>query len=591
MNINEKLSLLRNKMQHFGLDAYVLPTGDPHQSEYPASHWKSREWISGFKGSAGSVVITMSHAGLWTDSRYFLQAEEELSTSEFELHKMNNQFDSGYSDWLSENLNQGTKVAIDGALFSLTDKKRFENKFTGKGIKLIVTSDFIGQVWEDRPGIPLEKIFEHDLVFAGSTRGEKLSRIRKKMSELGASKHLVATLDDIGWIYNLRGYDVEYNPVFVAYTVISEDEALLFINEKKLTSSIREELEKDKIYIRPYETIIPYLNTLGPNDKVLINEETTNIELYESLKQAKIISGALISRHLKAVKNDTELEHFRKVMVKDGVALTQAFHWLENTVKERSVSEYEFSNKLSECRSQQDHYYGESFGAIIGYKGNGAIIHYRPDEEKCAMIHNEGILLSDSGGQYLDGTTDITRTISFTEPTAEEKNAYTRVLKGHISLAMAIFPEGTTGGELDILARKDLWKDGMNFLHGTGHGVGFFMNVHEPPQGFAPGSSMRARTKHVAGMVSSNEPGYYEEDKFGIRIENLIVARNSQHTGFLEFETITLFPIDKSLIDQPMLTKSELDWLNDYHTMVYKKLSPHLDDTHKEWLKNKCALL
>lgn len=591
MNINERLAKLRSQMEHFGIDAYILPSGDPHQSEYPASHWKSREWISGFTGSAGSSVITQAHAGLWTDSRYFLQAEEELSTSEFKLHKMYNQFVPGYIDWLTENLQPGSKVAIDGALYSLTERKRFEEQFSSGDIELIITEDFIVSVWEDRPAIPLEKIFEHDVAFAGKTRNEKLSEIREKMKELGANKHLVTTLDDIGWVYNLRGYDVEYNPVFVAYTVISDDEALLFINEEKVPAEIKATLENDSIFLRPYDSIIPYLNALGENDKVLINEETTNIELYSALKQAEIISGPLISRHLKAVKNETELDHFRNVMIKDGIALTYAFRWLENTVKERAVSEFEFSNKLAECRSQQDHYYGESFGAIIGYKGNGAIIHYRPEENNCAMIRDEGILLSDSGGQYLDGTTDITRTISFTPPTAEEKNAYTRVLKGHISLAMAVFPEGTTGGELDMLARKDLWQDGMNYLHGTGHGVGFFMNVHEPPQGFAPGSSLRARTKHAPGMVTTNEPGYYEENKFGIRIENLLVTRKSQHEGFLDFETITLFPIDKTLIDEPMLTRSELDWLNTYHSMVYNKLSPYLDEDHKSWLMNKCVAL
>ncbi|MBT8230818.1 MAG: aminopeptidase P family protein, partial [Bacteroidia bacterium] len=559
MNIDQRLSSLRQQMDHFGIDAYILPSGDPHQSEYPASHWKSREWISGFTGSAGSAVITLSHAGLWTDSRYFLQAEEELSSSSFELHKMLNQFQPGYISWLSENLAAGSKVAIDGALYSLAQRKQFEKILSEKNIELVVTQDFIGSVWEDRPAIPVDKIFEHDVSFAGKSRETKLTEIRHEMRELGASKHLVTTLDDIAWMYNLRGYDVEYNPVFVAYTVISEDETLLFINEAKVPEDIRMRLEKDKVYLRPYESIIPYLNTLGQNDWVLINEGTTNIELFNALKHAEVISGPLISRHLKAVKNETELDHFRQVMVKDGVALTHAFRWLENTVKERAVSEFEFSNKLAECRSQQEHYYGESFGAIIGYKGNGAIIHYRPDKEKCAMIHDEGILLSDSGGQYLDGTTDITRTISFSEPTAEEKNAYTRVLKGHISLSMAVFPEGTTGGQLDMLARKDLWQDGLNFLHGTGHGVGFFMNVHEPPQGFAPGGSMRARTKHVPGMVTTNEPGYYEENKFGIRIENLLVAKKSSFDGFLDFETITLFPIDTSLIDQPMLTRGELE--------------------------------
>ena len=330
---------------------------------------------------------------------------------------------------------------------------------------------------------------------------------------------------------------------------------------------------------------------MNNNTILLIDESTINIQLYNSVSQAQIINGELISRNMKAVKNENELALFDKAMIKDGVALTYAFSWLEETLKDREVSEVEFSNKLAACRSDQKDYYGESFAAIIGYKSNGAIIHYRPAEATCAMIQNQGILLADSGGQYYDGTTDITRTICFSEPTEDQKNAYTRVLKGHIALATAIFPEGTTGGQLDILARQYLWQDGMNYLHGTGHGIGFFLNVHEPPQGFAPGSSQRASSVHKVGMVTSNEPGFYKEGEFGIRIENLVVAKKSEKEGFLEFSTITLFPIDTKLIERSIMSSEELEWLNAYHSLVKEKLCPHLDEKHSEWISNKCQAI
>ncbi len=589
MNINQKVEALRQKMKANSVDAYIIPTSDPHQSEYPATHWQSRAWISGFTGSAGTVIVTQDHAGLWTDSRYFLQAEEEISDSSFELHKMHNQFKPGYITWVKEQLAEGSTVSIDGALFSLNQKNEFESILSSKKISLSIQEDFIDGVWTDRPPIPVKKIFEHPVEFAGKSRAEKLSEIRSEMQKSGASVHLMTTHDDIGWTYNLRGYDVEFNPVFVAYSIINDEDAILFINDIKVPHDIKSNLENDQIYLKPYSEIYSYLNDLSADTKILIDESSINFKLYESIKHLQLISGEIIARHLKAIKNDVEIAHFKRVMEKDGVALAEAFYWLENTVEERAVSEFEFSNKLAECRSRQENYYGESFGAIIGYRGNGAIIHYRPQEASSANILNEGILLADSGGQYHDGTTDITRTVSFDEASAEEKKAYTLVLKGHIGLAMAIFPEGTNGGQLDILARQHLWNNGMNYLHGTGHGVGFFMNVHEPPQGFAPGASMRAKTIHKSGMVSSNEPGFYKEGAYGIRIENLVVARKSERNGFLEFDTITLFPMETSLIELSLLNEIEKKWLNEYHEEVYNKLNPALNNEMKVWLRNKCA--
>ena len=588
MNINERIAALRSVMRDSGIDAYIIPSGDPHQSEYPAAPWKGREWISGFTGSAGTAVVTMDHAGIWTDSRYFLQAETELASSDFELHKMYNQFSPGYTIWLSKNLAPGSKVAIDGPLFSLNQKTKFESILSKRDIELVITDDVIDAVWNDRPIVPLEPVFEHDVQFAGRSRSEKLEDVRAVIKEQHATHHLISTLDDIGWLLNLRGYDVEFNPVFVAYCVVGLNSVDLFVDSSKLPADLSSKLAEDNIQLHPYASIYDFLKTCDQSCKMLIDASSINIKLYESLSKAHRMSGPAICRDLKAIKNDTEIEHFRKVMVKDGVALTHAFKWLEDTLDERTVSEFEFSNKLAECRSQQEHYYGESFAAIIGYKGNGAIIHYRPHPDTSTQIHKQGILLADSGGQYFDGTTDITRTVTFTPPSDEEKNAYTRVLKGHIGLSMAKFPKGTNGAQLDTFARQHLWSDELNYLHGTGHGVGFFMNVHEPPQGFAPGSSQRATTVHEIGMVSSNEPGYYKEGHYGIRIENLIVVQEADNEGFLEFETITMFPIDTELVEKSLMTEAEINWLNNYHSEVFEKLSPYLDEIHKTWLARKC---
>lgn len=589
MTIDQRIATLRAEMKIQGADAYIIPTSDPHQSEYPATHWQSREWISGFTGSAGIVIITQDHAGLWSDSRYFLQAEEELEDSEMELHKMYNQFGAPYIKWLSKNLPTGATVAIDGPLFSLGEQKNFNRQLSAKGINLKITYDLIDKAWSDRPALPEDAVFEHELKFAGKSRGKKLNAIRKEMQEYDADYHLVTTLDDIAWIFNLRGSDVTFNPVFVAYAVITRDGAMLFIDDQKVPEQIQKNLEKDNIDIQPYTAISGYLSALPEGKKILIHEATINYYLHQKIKGADIVSGKLISRHLKAEKNETELKHFENAMVKDGVALCHAFVWLEKTLEERTVGEKEFSDRLAYFRSQQDHYYGESFAAIIGYKGNGAIIHYRPEEDTCAQIRKEGILLCDSGGQYQDGTTDITRTIALSEPTAEQKDRYTRVLKGHIALAQAQFPKGTNGGQLDILARKALWDQGLNYLHGTGHGVGFFLNVHEPPQGFAPGTSGRAVTPHQPGMVTSNEPGFYKEGEYGIRIENLVITKKANTDGFYDFKTITYFPIDTSLIDMSMMTEEETGWLNRYHRKVKEMLSPHLDEEHRNWMDKKCA--
>lgn len=588
MLIEERLRALRAKMKENGVSAYIIPLCDPHQSEYPATYWKSLPYISGFTGSAGTVMVSLDHAGLWTDSRYFIQGEQELKDSSFVLHKMNVQRNPGYIDWLAENLKEGATVIADGPMISLSQKNRWSKKLKAKGIALQLTNDFIGSTWNGRPALSMEPVFDHEIKYAGQSREEKIKAVRAGMRKKGTDYHLITTLDDIAWILNLRGRDVECNPVFVSYLVIGKDKTHLFIAKKKVPNLLRSTLEASGVVLHDYESIVSFLTVLSPDSKVLINKASINVQLYDALEKTETIDGEIISRHLKAIKNDTEINHFRKVHEKDAVALTHAFYWLENTVAERTVTEYEFAAKIAAYRSQQEGYFGESFSAIVGYKGNGAIIHYRPHLETAAEIKNEGILLVDSGGQYHDGTTDITRTITFSPPPPEQKNAYTRVLKGHIALAVAIFPEGTSGGQLDTLARNSLWEDGLNYGHGTGHGVGFFLNVHEPPQGFAPGSTGRATSVQKVGMVTSNEPGHYVADKYGIRIENLILAREAKTEGFLEFETITYFPIDTQLIDFSLMTKAEVDWLNSYHADVQQRLCPLLDKAHSAWMKEKC---
>jgi len=407
------------------------------------------------------------------------------------------------------------------------------------------------------------------------------------MREKEAGLHIISTLDDIAWLLNLRGSDVDCNPVFVAYCLVEHESVTLYTDPQKLTEELKTTLAKDKVRIEPYSEAANRLKDIK-DEKILIDRSTINAQLHDILKPEAIIAGPLITRHLKAIKNETEISHFKAVHKKDAVALTHAFYWLEKAVLKSPVSEYTFAKKLEECRRLQPHYFGESFSAIVGYKGNGAIIHYRPDKDDSAMIENDGILLVDSGGQYMDGTTDITRTISFTPPPPEQKNSYTRVLKGHIALAMAVFPEGTSGGQLDALARHSLWADGLNYGHGTGHGVGFFLNVHEPPQGFAPGTSGRAASVQKPGMVTSNEPGHYVADAYGIRIENLVLTIKSDKAGLLAFETITYFPIDTTLIERSLLSQEEVSWLNDYHADVHDKIVPMLKEPYKAWMVEKC---
>jgi Xaa-Pro aminopeptidase len=592
MTINERIDALRAQMRGHGVDAYIVPSSDPHQSEYVADHWKVREWLSGFTGSAGTLIVTADHAGLWTDSRYFLQAERELQAGEVELHKQRVPHAPEHVSWLAGELPPGSAVGCNGFLFSVGQIAHLERTMAKHHIDLVYDLNLIGDIWEDRPPLPKEEIFEYDVEYAGKSREDKLREIREQMLEQEALQYLITTLDDIAWTLNLRGNDVAYNPVFISYLLIGDEKAFLFIDEEKVSEEIRKRLKEDGVALRDYYAVMDHLETLPEETAVLVDPRTINRRLFDAIREEQRVKGDNIPRRLKAIKNRIEVEHLRRVMVKDGVALVKLYRWLEAALPNRTVTEFEVARQLDHFRSAQGDYHGESFGAIVGYDANGAIVHYRPSAETSAALQPKGLLLLDSGGQYVDGTTDITRTTALGESTEEQRRHYTLVLKGHIALATIHFPEGTTGGQLDTLARMYLWRAGLNYGHGTGHGVGFFLNVHEPPQGFASSNvTPRGTTAFEPGMLTSNEPGFYKDGAYGIRIENLVLCMEGEETDygrFLKFETLTLFPIDLSLVEESLLTKEERAWLNQYHQEVFEKLSAQLNPEEVEWLERKC---
>jgi Xaa-Pro aminopeptidase len=593
MTTQEKLQKLRAAMKAHGLAAYVIPSADPHQGEYVADHWKSRVWLSGFTGSAGTVVVTANHAGLWTDSRYFIQAEQQLNGSGFTLHKLGVPHTPEHLEWMKEKLETGSKVGLDGRLFSVGQIRRMAKNFHDKKIELETGVDLIENSWTDRPQLPQDLVFEHDIKMAGASRKEKLDKVREKMGR--ADYHLVSSLDDIAWLFNLRGRDVECNPVFYAYAIVGKDAAWLFIESGKVPSELKQQLNEDGILVMPYQALEDFLKKNSSSKTILLDLSTTNNQVFNAISTESLIEGDNIVTELKAIKNATEIEHLKKTMARDGAALVRIFRWLEKTLDERSVPEAEVAEWLTGFRKELDNYFGDSFDAIVGYNGNGAIVHYHPMYGTCANIEKSGILLLDSGGQYTDGTTDITRTVALSPPTAAQKVDFTLVLKGMLGLSMAKFPKGTNGVQLDTLARSPIWQHHINFGHGVGHGVGFFLNVHEGPHGFSPVANSPKAAKAVEpGTVTSNEPGIYKAGEYGIRIENLILCVEDVENDFgkfYRFETLTLFPIDLSLVDRNMLTEAERLWINAYHEECYSKISPHLNEEEKVWLREKCGRL
>lgn len=585
--ISNRLNKLRTAMQMHGIAAYIVPGTDPHAGEYFADYWKERDWISGFDGSAGTAVITLDKAGVWVDSRYYIQAEVQLQDTGYVAMKMGLPETPEMLSWIATGLKQGERIGVNPLLFSLNAFIAMRNFFSLNGIELVQV-DLIKPIWNDRPALPEQKIFVYDAAYAGQTCLEKIAILRQKIREAHADVFVLNTLDDIAWLFNIRGKDVSYNPVAIAYAMVDEAEAVIYISPDKLTEEVRSYFASQQVLVKDYQEIYKDLGSISNEKRVLLDGSKINQSLYEAIApECGVLNRMSPVTLLKSIKNETEISGMREAMIKDGVALTRFFIWFEKSVNSGELTEISVAQKLYDFRAEQGNFFGESFGTIAGYAGHGAIVHYKADEKSNAKILQEGILLLDSGGQFFEGTTDITRTITLGNPTPQQKTDFTLVLKGHIGIATAIFPVGTRGSQLDILARKAMWDRRLNYGHGTGHGVGHFLNVHEGPQ------NIRMDENPITlqpGMFISNEPGLYREDDYGIRTENLIMVTEDQQSEFgqfLKFETLTLFPVDVKLIDLEMLIKVEIDWLNAYHQEVYDKIAPRLDETERKWLKNK----
>jgi Xaa-Pro aminopeptidase len=587
---SQKLAGLRFSMRENNIDGYIIPNSDPHIGEYISEHWLINRWLTGFTGSASTVVVTESFAGLWTDSRYFIQAENQLEGSGFELMKSIPNEKKFPVEWLVENLKSESRIGLDGRTFSIGRFRKLEGLAKDKNIIIDIGCDLISELWSDRPAVSVSPAFDHPIAFCGKDRSVKIGEVRAEMSRLGIDYHLLTSADDIMWLFNIRGSDLKYSPLLLSFAIIDHNQILLFADESKIPFKLAREFDNLGIILLPYEETAGMLSTLPSESSILITPLTTSAELYNSItKGMKIEEDISIPARMKAVKNKGEIESIEKVMVKDGIALTKFFFWIEKNLDSVPMSELSLTERLFHFRSEQEHFMGASFYSIVAYNEHGALPHYSATSGTDSVIGPEGILLIDSGGQYLDGTTDITRTIVLGQPMERQKKDFTLVLKGMINLAAAKFPAGTRGSQLDILARKALWDNGLNFGHGTGHGVGFFLNVHEGPQNISP-SSIDTKTSIEAGMLISDEPAIYREGEYGIRIENLILCYEDESTEFgkfLKFKTVSLCYIDKVLIDFSLLDKRETDWLNSYHSEVYDKLSPHLPTEEKEWLKEK----
>ena len=585
--INERVGRLRSWMEENGFTAFVFPSSDPHNSEYVADHWKSREWISGFSGSAGTAVVTLEHAALWTDSRYFIAAEKELNGTGFQLMKLRVEGTPSVSEWLASELSTYEKavVGLDGNVNSFAEVAAMEQELATKGnITVRTDADPMAELWTDRPVIPDNMVSLHPLEYSGESTSSKVSRVRKQLLDCGADGLLVTALDEIAWVLNLRGSDVHCNPVFVSYLLISPENITLYINNVKLPDDVKAYLMSEHIDIQAYESVVEGLR-LYAGKSLLVDMSSTNYSLATAVPFKKVCSGVSPIASMKAVKNKVEQDGFRAAMLRDGVAVVKFLAWLKSAVEAGGQTEISLDDRLTALRAEQPKFKGISFDTIVGYEAHGAVVHYEATPETDIPVQPHGLVLIDSGAQYLDGTTDITRTIALGELSEEQRRVYTLVLKGHIQLDRCRFPAGACGSQIDALARAPMWREGYNYMHGTGHGVGSYLNVHEGPHQIR----MEWRPAPLqAGMTVTNEPGIYLEGKFGVRIENtlLIVPAESTAFGdFLKFETLTLAPIDTAPIVLEMLSTEEREWLNNYHRRVYESLSPYLEGNEKEWLR------
>ena len=592
-NINQRLASLREVMKREHLAAFIFPSTDAHQSEYVADHWLGRAWISGFNGSAGTAVVTMNSAALWTDSRYFLSAEEQLQGTEFQLMKLKIPGTPSIAEWLGKELADvsSPEVGLDGwvnsyaATFELISELR-----KAGGITVRTNLDPLAEIWKDRPSIPENPVEIQPLEYAGEDASSKIQRIRKALRTCHADGMLVSALDDIAWTLNLRGTDVHCNPVFVSYLLIASDKVSLFVDEAKVSAEVRAYLEAHGVSLYNYNKVEDGLKEYSEYN-ILLDGNETSYYLWKTVKCQEIVAKTSPIPAMKAVKSEAEIAGYHRAMLRDGVAMVKFLKWLVPAVEAGGQTEMSIDRKLTSLRAEQDLFRDISFDTIAGYQAHGAIVHYEASAETDAPLKPEGLLLLDSGAQYQDGTTDITRTIALGPVTEEMKHIYTLVLKGHIQLELAKFPDGASGTQLDALARECMWREGLNFLHGTGHGVGSYLNVHEGPH--------QVRMEYMpaplrAGMTVTDEPGLYLAGKFGVRIENTLLIKDYMETEFgkfLQMESLTLCPIDTAPIDVDMLLPEELDWLNSYHAEVYAKLAPYLDEEEQIWLKNATKLI
>lgn len=588
--ISERIARLREELRREHLSAFIFPTSDPHNSEYTAEHWKGREWISGFNGSAGTAVVTLDNAALWTDSRYFIAAEEQLQGTEFQLMKLKVEGTPSIAEWLGRELKDAADkaVGIDGMVNSTNSiKELISDLRTQGGITLRTNFDPLERIWQDRPAIPENPVVIHPLEYAGEPIREKLARIRKALREKHADGMLMAALDDIAWTLNLRGSDVHCSPVFVSYLLISTTEVTLYINKVKLTPEVMSYLQAEGVGVKPYNQVKQGLKDYFEYN-ILLDGNEVNYTLYKAVER-EIVDASSPVPLMKAVKNEREVAGFRSAMLKDGIAMVKFLKWLKPAVEAGGQTEMSVERKLTALKAEQPLFRGLSFDTIVGYEEHGAIVHYEAIPETDATLHPKGLLLIDSGTQYQDGTTDVTRTIALGPLTEEQKRVYTLVLKGHIDLQLLHFPDGASGTQLDAIARRPLWQAGMNFLHGTGHGVGCYLNCHEGPHQIRM-EWIPARLQ--AGMTVTDEPGVYLGGRFGVRIENTLLVVPAEETEcgrFLGFETLTLCPIETSPIIKELMTPEEIQWLNDYHTTVYERLSPYLNEDEKAWLRKVTA--
>ena len=589
--VRGRIAQLRELLKKHDLFGYLVPTADPHLSEYPPTRFETRAWLSGFTGSVGTLLVTAEFAGLWVDSRYYMQAESQLAGTGIEMMKLNAVMALGHVDWLSSNAPKGSRFGVDAQVLGVASGRALATALQERGVTLVTDLDLLEDLWHDRPGLPNAKISEHKAPFASTPRSAKLAEIRAAMASQSVDAHLVSSLDDIAWIFNLRGADVDYNPVFVAHALIETGRARLFVDADKLDATVIAALKADGIEIARYADATKALAALPAGCKVLIDPKRVTLGLTQAIPATvSVIDGINPSTLSKSRKTDAELSQVREAMRRDGIALAEFFSWFEATLGNQPITELTIDEKLTAERAKQTDFVSQSFATIAAFNANGAMPHYRATADSHAVIEGDGLLLIDSGGQYLCGTTDITRVVPVGQPSAEQMRDFTLVLKGMINLSRAVFPRGTRSGLLDSLARSPIWRSGVDYGHGTGHGVGYFLNVHEGPQSISPNAPLDASTSMEPGMITSNEPGIYRPGKWGVRIENLVAnvpAMTTEFGEFLKFESLTLCPIDTRCIDTSLMNSEEIDWLNDYHVMVREKLTGGLSAAAERWLQQR----